>query len=43
MEEYDKSKLKTFWAVERIRLMKTILDKARQNGVAKRMNITLNE
>ena len=40
---YDKSKFKTFCAAKGIRLMRTILDKARKNGVTERMNRTLNE
>ena len=41
--EYDKSEFKAFCAAEGIRLTKTILGKARQNGAAERMNRTLNE
>ena len=41
--EYDKSEFKTFCAVEGIRLTTTVPSKARQNGVAKKMNRTLNE
>ena len=42
-EEYDKSEFKAFCAVEGIRLMRTDPGKARQNGIAERMNRTLNE
>ena len=41
--EYDKLEFKAFYAAEGIRLTRTIPGKARQNGVAKRMNRTLNE
>ena len=41
--EYDKSDFKTFCAAEKIRLMRTVPNKARQDGVAERMNRTLNE
>ena len=41
--EYDKSEFKAFCAAERIRLMRTVPSKARQNGIAERMNRTLNE
>ena len=41
--EYDKSEFKAFFAAEGIRLMRTVPGKARQNGIAERMNITLNE
>lgn len=41
--EYDKSEFKAFCAAEGIRLMRTVPGKARQNGIAERMNRTLNE
>ena len=41
--EYDKSEFKAFYAAEGIRLMIKIHGKARQNGIAERMNRTLNE
>ena len=41
--EYDKSEFITFCAAEGIRLMRTVPGKARKNGVAERMNRTLNE
>ena len=41
--EYDKSEFKAFCATEGIRLMRTVSGKAIQNGVARRMNRTLNE
>ena len=41
--EYDKSEFKAFCAAEGIRLMREVLGKARQNGIAERMNKTLNE
>ena len=40
--EYDKSEFKIFCATKRIRLMRTVLSKARQNGVVERMNKILN-
>ena len=42
-EEYDKSEFKAFCAAERIRLMRTVLGKARQNGTAERIKRTLNK
>ena len=39
--EYDKSECKALYAAEGIRLMRTVLGKARKNNVAKRMNRTL--
>ena len=42
-EEYDKLEFKEFCTAEGIRLMRTIPGKARQNGIAERMNRTLNE
>ena len=41
--EYDKSEFKAFCEAEGIRLMRTVPGKARQNGIAERMNRTLNE
>ena len=41
--EYDKSEFKAFCAAEGIRLIRTVPSKARQNGIAERMNRTLNE
>ena len=41
--EYDKSEFKAFCAAEGIRLMRTVPSKARQNGIAERMNRTLSE
>ena len=41
--EYDKSQLKAFYVVEKIKLIKVVLDKARYNGIGKRMKIILNE
>ena len=41
--EYNKSEFITFCAAEGIRLIRTIPGKARQNGIAERMNRTLNE
>ena len=41
--EYDKSEFKAFCAAEGIRLMRSVPGKARQNGIAERMNRTLNE
>ena len=41
--EYEKSEFKAFCEAEGIRLMRTVPGKARQNGIAERMNITLNE
>ena len=41
--EYDKSEFKAFCAAEGIRLMRTVSGKARHNGIAERMNRTLNE
>ena len=41
--EYDKSEFKEFCAAEEIRLIRTVPGKARQNGIAERMNKTLNE
>ena len=41
--EYDKSEFKAFCVVERIRLMRTVPGKARQNGIIERMNRILNE
>ena len=41
--EYDKSEFKAFFIAEGIRLMRTVPGKARQNGIAERMNRTLNE
>ena len=41
--EYDKSEFKAFCAAEGIRLMRTVPGNARQNGIAERMNRTLNE
>ena len=41
--EYDKSEFKAFCAAKGISLMRTIPGKARQNGIAERMNRTLNE
>ena len=41
--EYKKSEFKTFCAAEGIRLIRTIPGKARQNGIAERMNRTLIE
>ena len=41
--EYDKSEFKAFCATEGIRLMRKVSGKARQNGIAERMNRTLNE
>ena len=41
--EYDKSEFKAFSAAEGIILMRTVSGKARQNGIAERMNRTLNE
>ena len=41
--EYEKLEFKAFCAVEGIRLMRTGPGKARQNGIAERMNRTLNE
>ena len=41
--EYNKLEFKTFCAAEEIRLIRTIPGKARQNGIAERMNRTLNE
>ena len=40
---YDESEFKAFCAFEGMRLMRTLLGKARQNGIAKRMNRTFNE
>ena len=34
--EYDKSEFKAFCAVEGIRLMRTVLGKARRNGIVER-------
>ena len=42
-EEYDKSEFKAFCPAEGIRLMRIVLGKGRQNGIAERMNRTLNE
>ena len=42
-EEYDKSEFKAFCPAEGIRLMRTVPCKAWQNGIAERMNRTLNE
>ena len=42
-EEYNKSEFITFCAAEGIRLIRTIPDKTRQNGIVERMNRTLNE
>ena len=42
-EEYDKSEFKACCVAEGIRLMRKVLGKARQNGIAERMNRTLNE
>ena len=41
--EYDKSEYKAFCAADGIRLIRTFLGKARQNGIAERINKTLNE
>ena len=41
--EYDNSEFKVFCAAERIRLMRTVPGKAKHNGIAERMNRTLNE
>ena len=41
--EYDKLEFKVFCAAEGIRLMRTVPGKERQNGIAERMNRTLNE
>ena len=41
--EYNKSKFKAFCAAKGIRLMRTVLGKARQIGIVERMNRTLNE
>ena len=41
--EYDKSEFKALCAAEGIRLMRLIPGKAEQNGIAERMNKTLNE
>ena len=41
--EYDKLEFKAFCAAEGIKLMRTVPSKARHNGIAERMNITLNE
>ena len=41
--EYDKSEFKTCCATDGIRLMRTVPGKARPNGIAERMNRTLNE
>ena len=41
--EYDKSEFKAFCAADGIRLMRTFPGKPRQNGIAERMNTTLNE
>ena len=41
--EYDKSEFKEFCAAEEIRLIRTVPGKARQNGIAERMNKTFNE
>ena len=41
--EYDKSEFEAFCADEGIRLTRTVPNKTRQNGVAERMNKTLNE
>ena len=41
--EYEKSEFKSFCAAEGIGLMRTVPGKERQNGIAKRMNRTLNE
>ena len=41
--EYDKSEFKAFCATEVIQLMRAVPSKARQNGVAEKMNRTLNE
>ena len=41
--EYDKSEFKAFCASEGIKFMRTVPGKARQNGIAERMNRTLNE
>ena len=38
--EYDMSEFKAFCAGDGIRLMRTVPSKARQNGVAERMNRT---
>ena len=43
VREYDKLEFKTFCVAERIRLMRTVPSKAKQNGVAERMNRTLNK
>ena len=42
-EEYDKSEFKAFCPAEGIRLMRIVLGKGRQNGIAERMNRTLSE
>ena len=42
-EEYEKSEFKVFCAAGGIRLMRTVPGKVRQNGIAERMNRTLNE
>ena len=41
--QYDKSEFKAFCATEEIKLMRIVPGKASQNGIAERMNITLNE
>ena len=41
--EYDKSEFKALCAAEGIILMRTVPGKTRQNGIAERMNRTLNE
>ena len=41
--EYDKSEFNAFCAAEGIKLMITVPGKAWQNGIAERMNRTLNE
>lgn len=41
--EYDSKEFKNFCKGNRIRMEKTILDIPQQNGIAERMNQTLNE
>ena len=41
--EYDKLEFKAICAAEGIRLMRTVPGKARHNGIAERINKTLNE
>lgn len=41
--EYDRSEFKALCAVEGIKMLRTVPGKARQNGVAERMNRTLSE